>query len=261
MAEQIEQLPFQHYTRKHRAIAWVSTNLFDTVTYTVRNGLLKGMKRKGGLAWLPFGGAETAEHRFIRSLDVRGKVVYDVGAFHGLLSLWFSKTAREVVAFEPVRSNRNRLAENLALNRIWNVDVRDCGLGSEDGEAWITYSTLMPGGASVISAAGSDLVIEEIEIRRLDRLRGLPVPDLIKIDVEGFELAVLRGAEGLLSKYKPALYLEMHGNTIAQKKAKVRAIVSFLSEVGYKSIYHVESNSRIGAENADVAARGHLYCS
>ena len=48
-----EDLPFRHYTLKHRLIAWISINLFDTLTYTVRHGLLKGMKRKGGLGWVP----------------------------------------------------------------------------------------------------------------------------------------------------------------------------------------------------------------
>ena len=48
-----EDLPFRHYTLKHRAIAWISTRLFDHATYTVRHGLLKGMKRKGGLGWVP----------------------------------------------------------------------------------------------------------------------------------------------------------------------------------------------------------------
>ena len=47
-----EDLPFRHYTLKHRVIAWISMHLFDTATYTVRHGLLKGMKRKGGLGWV-----------------------------------------------------------------------------------------------------------------------------------------------------------------------------------------------------------------
>jgi hypothetical protein len=48
-----EDLPFRHYTLEHRLIAWISVHLFDTLTYTVRRGLLKGMKRTGGLGWLP----------------------------------------------------------------------------------------------------------------------------------------------------------------------------------------------------------------
>jgi len=45
--------PFRHYTTKHRMVAWISQKLFGNITYTVRHGLIKGMKRKGGLGWLP----------------------------------------------------------------------------------------------------------------------------------------------------------------------------------------------------------------
>ena len=68
-----EDLPFRHYTLKHRLIAWISTHLFDTRTYTVRHGLLKGMKRKGGLGWVPTmfsSGVVTAEDgSLIKYLD------------------------------------------------------------------------------------------------------------------------------------------------------------------------------------------------
>jgi hypothetical protein len=53
-----EDRPFQHYNMKHRVISWVSRTLFDRHTYTVRHGLLRGMKRKGGLGWLPEAAAE-----------------------------------------------------------------------------------------------------------------------------------------------------------------------------------------------------------
>jgi hypothetical protein len=67
-----EDLPFRHYTLKHRLIAWISMHLFDTATYTVRHGLLKGMKRKGGLGWVPAiftSGIMTAEQQFWCDLD------------------------------------------------------------------------------------------------------------------------------------------------------------------------------------------------
>jgi hypothetical protein len=79
--------PFRHDTMKHRMIAWISMHLFDDVTYTVRQGLLKGMKRKGRLGWVPKLLAPrtmTAEQQFWCGLDLRGKTVYGIGAFHGL---------------------------------------------------------------------------------------------------------------------------------------------------------------------------------
>ena len=73
-----------HYTLRHRMIATLSQRL-DGITYTQRHGLIRGMKRQGGLGFLPAilagGDHETAEHRFLRSLDLRNKVVYEVGAF------------------------------------------------------------------------------------------------------------------------------------------------------------------------------------
>src|ERR1700688_1640008 len=68
-----EDLPFQHYTLKHRLVAWISMHLFHTATYTVRHGLLKGMKRKGGLGWIPAlfsPGIMTAEQQFWSGLDL-----------------------------------------------------------------------------------------------------------------------------------------------------------------------------------------------
>lgn len=255
-----EDLPFQHYSKKHQVVAWISSNLFDGLTYTVRHGLLKGMKRKGGLAWLPFGGKESAEHRFLRSLDLQGKTVFDVGAFHGLLSMWFAQSAKQVYAFEPTSANRQRLTENILLNGLQNVSVQPYGLGSRDGLTSISYSPLMPGGAAITGANGyTDVIREEIEVRRLD-VCSLPNPDLIKIDTEGAELDVLRGALRLLREHHPALYIEMHGETMIQKRAKVRAIVEFLKVIGYGSIYHVESGSQINLLNTNIAAQGHLYC-
>ena len=52
----------------------------------------------------------------------------------------------------------------------------------------------------------------------------------------------------------------MHGETIREKKTKVAEIVSFLWEVGYKRIRHVETGASITPENTAVAMEGHLYC-
>jgi FkbM family methyltransferase len=263
-------LPFRHYSLKHRVVAWISRNLFDSTVYTVRHGLIAGMKRKGGLGWIPTsGGDETAEERFWRSLDLSGKVVYDVGAFQGLLTLWFSRTAQRVVSFEPASVNRARLLDNLRLNDVKNVTVRPHGLGSKTAQVNIVYSQSMPGGASADSRVSaqtqqmaSDARSEVIEVRTLDDIRNeLPPPDLIKIDVEGLELDVLLGAQRTLAEDRPALFLEMHGDTMNEKKRKVHEIVSFLNSAGYSDVRHVESGQQVTAADSDIAAEGHLYCS
>ena len=268
-----EDLPFRHYTLKHRLVAWISTRLFDGVVYTVGHGLLKGMKRKGGLGWVPamlLRGNVTAEQRFWEGLTLTGMTVYDIGAFHGLLTLFFASRAKTVVCFEPNTRNHQRLTENLKLNGITNVEVRKNGVGSRCETRKMVGDPLMPGGSSVdgkmvaeMLRAGAGTVVEEISIVTLDEevpRAGLPVPDFIKIDIEGWEIEALRGAQNTLELHKPALFLEMHGETIREKKLKVAEIVAFLWEIDYRSIRHIETGVAITPENAPVAMQGHLYC-
>ena len=268
-----DDVPFRHYTLKHRAIAWLSTHLFDQVTYTVRGGLLRGMKRRGGLGWAPSflaGSAQTPEHEFWKSLDLRGKIVYDVGAFQGLLTLFFAPQAKQVVCYEPNQRNRRRLEENLSLNGLTNVRVRPFGAGAAHQKLKMVFNPLMPGGASVDSRIQEQLlkndagvVTEEIELTTLDTdipMNNLPAPDFIKIDIEGWELDALTGARETLVKYRPDLFLEMHGETMNQKRQKVSAIVDYLTGLGCNQIVHVESGTTISPLNSNVAAEGHLYC-
>jgi len=268
-----EDLPFRHYTLKHRLIAWISMHLFDTVTYTVRNGLLKGMKRKGGLGWVPAifsSGIMTGEQQFWSTLNLSGMTVYYVGAFQGLLTLFFASRAKAVFSFEPNTQNHKRLMENLTLNGIKNVEVRKVGVGSRRETRRMVGSPLMMGGASVdgrtveeLLRAGVETLAEEISIVALDEeiaQTSLPAPDFIKIDIEGWEIEALRGARNSLELYKPALFLEMHGETIREKRRKVAEIVAFLLEIGYRRIRHIETGATITLENSSVAMEGHLYC-
>jgi len=265
-----DDLPFRHYSLKHRVTAWISRHLFDWCTYTTRHGLIQGMKRKGGLGWLPHflsSGVDTKEHAFWESLSLGGLTVYDVGAFHGILTLFFAKRCAQVISYEPNSQNYQRLIENIQLNGLTNVTVRKIGLSSRPGSGVLTYSPLMSGGGTLQPVAPNHPLIrqqsEEIAVTSIDAdivESALPSPDLIKIDVEGYELEALRGARNTLTTRHPALFLEMHGETLNEKKRNVEQIVSFLLELGYPDILHVESGSRINLANTSLAAEGHLYC-
>jgi len=264
--------PFQHHTLKHHIVSWISRNVFGNLTYTVRRGLLKGMRRQGGLAWLPeFAGTanHTPEHRFLSGLDLSGQVVFDIGAFEGLVTLFFARQAQHVVCYEPNPGNVARLRKNLELNSIHNVTLRQFGLGVNPRSAVMVWDPSMAGAAtledtSMAGAIGShkNARREEIRITTLDQDMidaGLPEPNLIKVDVEGYELPVLQGARQLLERLHPALYLEMHGETMNEKRRNVQAIVEFLIQVGYRKILHIESGEMITKDNCELAAQGHLY--
>jgi FkbM family methyltransferase len=255
-----------HFTWKHRMIAAVS--LRTNFTYTVRHGLAAGMKRRGGLGFLPFGGAETEEERFLRNLDLRGLTVYDIGAFEGILSLFFSRSAKQVIAYEPTPGTRQRLLTNLKLNNVSNVQVRDVGLGSAAADTTLVYDPLMPGAASggkfvakQIREHSQQAVEVPIRVVRLDddiQERGLPAPGFIKIDVEGMELEVIRGAARTLQQHGPGLYIELHGALEADKLQNAHEVVSQLWLWGYRDILDVEQNQKLTPANTQRPS--HIYC-
>lgn len=219
------------------------------------------MRRKGGLGWLPAGGA-TKEELFWRGLDLTGFVVYDVGAFHGILTLFFASRCAQVISYEPNEANHGRLVENIGLNKLTNVTVRKLGVGAKPGSGTLRYDPAMAGGGTLNPDAAA-AVSQPVEITTLDQdiaSHGLPAPDLIKIDIEGWELEALRGARETLAASRPALFLEMHGETMREKRGKAGEIVAFLVDAGYDNILHVESGAAITPSSSDPAAEGHLYC-
>jgi hypothetical protein len=128
-------------------------------------------------------------------------------------------------------------------------------------QAQMSFDPLAPGTASIDSKMARGVEHETIELRTLDDEQGLEPPGLIKVDVEGFELEVLKGATKTLtgSGARPRLFLEMHGADQADKRIRVKAIVEHLWELQYRDILHVESKTRIHPENSAIAEQGHLY--
>jgi FkbM family methyltransferase len=162
------------------------------------------------------------------------------------------------VAWEPTSHNRRRLEENVSLNRFQNVVVRPYALGSAPATVEVSFDESAPGTASADGGLKHGSRSEMIEVRTLDSEVGLPTPDFIKIDTEGFELEVLRGATEAL-RCGPDLFLEMHGVDLEDKQRRVEAIVGFFWEAGYRDLLHVESKAKLRPGDTGVAAHGHIY--
>jgi FkbM family methyltransferase len=250
-------------------VSFISQRFFYDRTYTIRHGLAAGMRRKGGLGFLPFGPAETPEFGFLRKLPIEGKVIYDIGAFEGLLTLFFARRATQVVAFEPNPRNYIRCLENIRLNDLKNVKILNRGVADHAGTIELIYDPLMPGAGTGDMATRQQIASStktahkvRIDVISLDDdipVNGLPLPDLIKIDVEGMELAALKGMQRTLRERRPELFIELHGATRKQKAENSRAVVDFLESCRYQ-LYDVENDSYITAANLGDRRPSHLYC-
>jgi FkbM family methyltransferase len=153
-----------------------------------------------------------------------GAVVWDVGANIGFFSLIASRLVGEgeVVAFEPLPVNLKALARNLELNAITNVRVVEVALGERSGTAELqlldsqTWAKLDTSADTAFQQEAVASAHIEVGLSTLDaQLLELSPPDLVKIDIEGAEVAALRGAGTLLSKHRPTILCELHGTNDA----------------------------------------------
>jgi FkbM family methyltransferase len=145
-----------------------------------------------------------------------GWTAFDVGANYGVHTVLMSRlvgpTGR-VCAFEPVPALADSVADHIALNKCANVDVFQVALDESSGFADFATSTGTSTGHLLSSDARRTGDILRVEVATLDDLvfeRGLPLPDVIKIDVEGAESRVLHGASRVLEEAHPLLIVELH---------------------------------------------------
>jgi FkbM family methyltransferase len=258
----------QDFTLRHRITAAVSRRL-QGIVYTSKGGLTKGLRRKGGLGFLPgVAHPDTAEIRFLQTLNFNGKVVYDIGGFQGIMTLFFAKTARQVITFEANPVNVVRIYENAALNQFKNVFVLNVAVGNRDGTLSLLVDPLMTGAASgdpeiagqiradVKNAAEFTVILTSVDavVQRFQ----IPAPDFVKIDIEGMELDALQGMAGLIDSKKPDLYLELHGATEQDKRANATDVIEFIRGKRYK-VFDVEQNRDITGD-VPTGHESHIYC-
>lgn len=177
-------------------------------------------------------------------------VVMDIGGNIGLTSLLFSTLASEVHVFEPSPSTHAILKRNLGSGNAANVVAYNLGLAAEAGEAMITRADNNRSGAFVSEFATriTGHVSESITLDTLDSVcnqRGIH-PDFLKIDVEGFEEAVLRGGKEIMERMKPLAVMELnHGCLNILHRKTVPDYVDFLRGV-FPHLYAVDTdNARI----------------
>jgi FkbM family methyltransferase len=155
-----------------------------------------------------------------RELYLPGTAIVDVGANIGNHSIFFGAILNApVYAFEPFQPNHELLEINIAANGLdGQVIATRCAIGEAIGTASIDPGPPANAGTTRVTfGAGETLV------RSLDSL-AIPGPiGLLKVDVEGAELAVLRGAEGLIQTWLPDIVAEAGTRTAFWHLADVLA--------------------------------------
>ncbi len=248
-----------------RTMGWVLRRF----PYPCRHPLLKGMWSHEW-RWFVQPDPLDKEMEFLLRMQLRGAVVFDVGANVGVMTLYFAKAVGrhgKVVSFEPNPECFRRLLRNVRLNRLYWVTPLQKAIGSQPGTLPLILpglhlvSTFVPKHAERWLKEDSTIPPNQVqvEVDTLDRLVGtsqIPVPDFIKIDVEGYELEVLQGSQQTIADHHPVLFIEIHGHTVGALLNE--AVMKFLGTNGYQ-VYHVETGSHAQLDRYEFV-NGHVYC-
>jgi FkbM family methyltransferase len=202
-----------------------------------------------------YGEYAEGEIELLSQLINSGDTVIDVGANIGAHSVFFAKQVGpngRILSFEPQRLVHQILCANMVINQITWAECFHAGVGEVTGR--IEVPELMAGadqnfGSLSLKNAKSS---GGTPILRLDDLN-LSSCKLMKVDVEGMEIEVLKGALNLIIRYQPILYVENDRKDLAEQ------LVLFIHGMGYKMYWHSASlfreNNYFG-NNANVFLNG-----
>jgi FkbM family methyltransferase len=194
-----------------------------------------------GQALLAYGECCELESQLLAMLLKMPGLVIEVGANMGIhtipMAIELARQGRRLLAFEPQRIIFQQLCANLALNGLMNVTALPYALSDESGELVFEVPDYRAsgnfGGVSVTDGSVLPAKFERVRSARLDEVTPNEQVGLLKIDVEGHELQVLKGAEGALARWQPILYIE---NDRAEKS---RELIEWLFDQKYRLWWHI----------------------
>jgi len=170
----------------------------------------------------------------------QGTHIIEIGANTGTETLGLADivgSTGRVTAFEPDSANIEALQANLSRNRIFHVRVLPDAVSDRIGKVSFLRSPVAgnSGMGHIDADAALDGVGVEVNTVTLDSLEPeLGAAALITIDVEGAELAVLRGAEHFLRRHRPVLYVEANGDALTRSGSDLGELATRLRNLGYE---------------------------
>jgi len=178
----------------------------------------------------------------IKVLVKPGATVIDAGANFGYNSVLLGKQIGPngtLVSFEPQRIIYQQLCGNLILNNIYNATAYQAALG--DGSKGVANMKPVEYQAEWVNIGDTSIGEdgEEVAVYTLDEI-GISKLDFIKMDIQGYELFALQGAQNILSIYQPDLFIEIEPHQLIKFNVTEEQLLTYIKSFGY-SIYKINN--------------------
>lgn len=188
------------------------------------------------------------EFNLIKCYVKHNHQVCDIGSNMGFYTIWMSKfIGREgnIHSFEPDKSNFERLQNNVILNNLKKtVKLNNNAVSDIDG--MLSFTSGLDGENHIDNTNISSLSVESKKLDTYAHENNIQSFNYVKIDVEGFEYSVLKGAETLLSTHKIAILQLEINSTLSNSNTNVDDVLKFLDTFNYKlCTYDVKNHKMI----------------
>ena len=154
---------------------------------------------------------ERHEVKIMKKLIKKEDVIWDIGSNIGFYTLLFSKLAKKgkVISFEPASRTYEILLKQISVNSADNIVPNNLALGDKKGSQELYYedAALAQGTASFFERSGSQH--EKVQVETIDTLNKTVLPDIIKLDVEGYEEQVFLGGAIFFKENSPVIMVEL----------------------------------------------------
>jgi FkbM family methyltransferase len=185
-------------------------------------------------------------------------IFIDIGANVGYFSLYASRLAPQgkVIAFEPVSHLFEALQKNIEVNNITNIKAVQVAIGAANEERDIYIAATDNAGMSSFGKpenySGKKELVKVYSFDSWFALSGLEKVDLVKIDVEGFELAALKGMKETINRFKPFILIEANPQTLSYFQLTVPDLLKYAAELSYLPFVISEEGKLKPADNTDI---------
>jgi FkbM family methyltransferase len=188
---------------------------------------------------------EKRELEIYQALCSKSRTIVDVGGNVGLYAciggLSMSSNRGQVVCFEPIADNLKLLEKNVKLNKLSQIiKVVPKAVGASRGKLKIYLARDNIGSHSAAESVAKSSNFEEVEMVNLDDyLKNYERLDILKVDVEGYEGQVLKGAKKILKRLSPSLFIELRPLNLQKSKQSPEEFVNILAQT-YSNIFLVD---------------------
>lgn len=168
---------------------------------------------------------------------VKDRTFFDVGANVGSYTMSLSKSAKRIYSFEASSFNAGMLNNFVTIAKLENIEVINKAVSSTSGDQITLYSSPDTGGNNTQFhdfGSGGECV-DTITLDQFVQDRKIEKVDVIKMDIEGSELAAFMGAGEILSKHRPLLLIEFHALVAKQAGWELVDLYNLISHYGYNS--------------------------